>query len=356
VITYLLIFVAALTLAIGATPVARRIALNTGTVDVPNDRKLHQRSVPLLGGAAIYFAAVVALLIFDGQFYISQLFGILIGGTLVSFMGIWDDRRGLRPLLKLIGQIVAAVVLLLTGVSIEFLRDPYLNYLGTIVWVVVITNAMNLLDNMDGLSGGIAMVASAFFFMLAAFSGQFLVAGLAVAMLGACIGFLYYNFNPAKIFMGDTGSLFIGFILAALGIKLRFVNMDIVTWMIPVMVLGIPIFDTALVSVSRIRRGLNPFTTPGKDHTSHRLVATGLTQREAVLVLYLICGVLGMCAMFLTHASVIEGYVIGAGVALAAMIALVKLEQVEYPGKAQLQTPQEGHSSKPPSQDQCQKQ
>jgi UDP-GlcNAc:undecaprenyl-phosphate GlcNAc-1-phosphate transferase len=333
VTTYILIFLAALTLAIGTTPLARYIALNTGTVDVPSDRKLHQKSVPLLGGAAIYFAAIVALLIFEGQFYISQLIGILIGGTLVSFLGVWDDRRGLRPLLKLVGQVVAAVVLLATGVSIEFLREPYLNYLATVIWVVAITNAMNLLDNMDGLSGGIAMVASAFIFVLAAFSGQFLVAALSIAVVGACAGFLYYNFNPARIFMGDTGSLFLGFILAALGIKLRFENTDIVTWMIPILVLGVPIFDTALVVVSRTRRGCNPFTTPGKDHTSHRLVAMGLTQREAVLVLYLICGVLGMCALFLTHASIIEGYAIGIAVLIAAIIALVRLEQVDYPGK-----------------------
>lgn len=331
--TYLLIFVAALTLAIGGTPVARRIALSTGIVDVPSSRKVHQQTIPLLGGVAIYFAAILALILFGDRFYVPQLFGIIVGATLVSFLGVWDDRQGVRPLLKLLGQVVAAVILVATGVAVDLFDHQVIDYLVSVVWIVGITNSLNLLDNMDGLSSGVATVASAFFFVLAAFSGQYLVASLSVALLGACVGFLYYNFNPARVFMGDTGSLFLGFVLAAIGIKLRFDNVNIVTWMVPVMVLGLPIFDTALVCISRLRRGLNPLTTPGKDHTSHRLVALGLTQREAVMALYLVCGVLGMCALFLTKASIVEGYVIGGIVGLAALYALIRLEMVDYPGK-----------------------
>jgi UDP-GlcNAc:undecaprenyl-phosphate GlcNAc-1-phosphate transferase len=198
------------------------------------------------------------------------------------------------------------------------------------IWVVGITSALNLLDNMDGLSAGVATVASAFFLLLAAMSGQYLVGSLAAALLGACLGFLLYNFNPASIFMGDTGSLFIGFVLAAVGIKLRFPErMDIVTWMIPVLVLGVPIFDTTLVVVSRLRRGLNPATHPGKDHSSHRLVAMGLSQREAVMAICLICGTLGMLAVFLTQASIAEGYAIGAAVILAGLFGLWRLERVK---------------------------
>jgi len=183
---------------------------------------------------------------------------------------------------------------------------------------------------MDGLSGGVATIACIFFLLLAAMSGQYLVASLAAALLGACIGFLYYNFNPAGIFMGDTGSLFIGFVLAALGIKLRFPdNVDFVTWMIPVVVLGLPVFDTGLVVVSRLRRGLNPLTTPGKDHFSHRLVAMGATRREAVLVLYLVSCALGVVAMFLTQAGVIEGYFVGLVLVVVAVYALWRLEQVK---------------------------
>ncbi len=158
----------------------------------------------------------------------------------------------------------------------------------TLLWVVGLTNALNLLDNMDGLSGGVGAVAAAFFLLLAALSGQYLVGAMAAAILGACLGFLLYNFNPASIFMGDTGSLFLGFVLAALGIKMRFPTREPwVTWMIPLLVLAVPLLDTTLVFVSRLRRGQNPLTTPGKDHLSHRLVNAGWSRREAVLLLYL---------------------------------------------------------------------
>ena len=329
--TYMLIFASALALAIGGTPIARKLAPRLGVMDQPSARKIHTRPMPRLGGVAIYLAFILALLIFEDRHYISQLVGILTGATLISFCGIWDDRWGLRPLLKLgVGQPLAALILIASGVRVSFLHHPLLNILVTIFWVVGITSALNLLDNMDGLSAGVATVASAFFLLLAAMNGQYLVGSLAAALLGACLGFLFYNFNPASIFMGDTGSMFIGFILAAVGIKLRFPGrMDVVTWMIPVVILGVPIFDTTLVVVSRLRRGLNPITHPGKDHLSHRLVAMGMTQREAVMAIYLICGGLGLVALFLTQASVVEGYAVAAALALLGLFGLWKLEQVK---------------------------
>lgn len=344
--TYLLIFAAALVLAVGITPLFRRLALHTGVVDNPNARKIHKNPVPLLGGAAIYGAVILAIVLFSDVFRLSQFLGILLGATFVSFLGIWDDSRGLRPLFKLMGQIAAAVFLIATDVRGEIFPEPWMNYSLTILWVVGITNAMNLLDNMDGLSGGIAAVAAAFFFLFAAMSGQYLVASLAIALLGACLGFLRYNFNLASIFMGDTGSLFLGFVLAALGIKLRFGNVVSITWMIPIIVLGVPIFDTTLVTISRLRRGLNPLTTPGKDHVSHRLVAMGLTRREAVLTLYLLCCALGMVAMLVSQLRVVtEAYVIAGILVALAVLALVKLEGVQFEGrnpKAAERIPEEG--------------
>jgi len=173
-------------------------------------------------------------------------------------------------------------------------------------------------------------VAAAFFTLLAAMSRppQVLVAALSAALIGVCIGFLVYNFNPATIIMGDAGAMFIGYMLAAIGIKLRFPgNVTFVTWMIPVLVLGVPIFDTSLVFVSRLRRGLNPLTTPGQDHTSHRLIAMGLTQREAVMTLYLIGGALGVLAMFITQANVLESYIVGAVMSAAGILGLIYLER-----------------------------
>ncbi len=326
--SYLLIFAVALLVAFVATPMARRVALRAGIVDQPSARKVHLSPVPLLGGAAMYLAVIIALILFGDRAYVGQLAAILLGATLVSFLGIWDDRQSIPALFRLAGQVVAAGILIWSGVQVAFLPYAPLNWFITVVWVVGITNAMNLLDNMDGLAAGVGAVGSAVFLLLAAMNGQYLVGIMAAALLGACIGFLYYNLNPANIFMGDGGSLFLGFVLAAVGIKLRFdANVDIVTWMVPVMVLGVPITDTALVIVSRLRRGLNPLTTPGKDHISHRLVARGWINREAVLALCLAGSVLGLIAVFQTQASILEGYVIFGGVVLAALAVLVKLER-----------------------------
>ena len=328
---YMLIFAAGLTFAVAGTPVARRLALRTGTLDYPQARKIHAAPMPLLGGAAIYIAFILALLLFGDRFYISQAVGILLGATIISFFGVWDDRGRVHPLVKLaVGQPLAALILWVSGVRVTFLPYPLLNLAITLFWVMGISSALNLLDNMDGLSGGVGAIAAAFFLLLAAMSGQYLVGSLAAALLGACVGFLYYNFNPASIFMGDGGSLFLGFVLAAVGIKLRFPsNVPMVTWMIPVLVLGLPIFDTTLVVVSRLRRGLNPLTHPGKDHVSHRMVARGWSHRDAVLGLYLVCCVLGVLAMFLTQAGLVGAYVVGGAVALAGATALWRLEQVQ---------------------------
>lgn len=328
--TYMLIFAAALAFAVGGTPVARWVAARADIVDRPSGRKLHLEPIPLLGGAAIYAAFILALLLFGDRFYIPQLVGIFIGATLVSFLGVWDDRQTISPLLKLAGQTLAALVLIATGVRVELFPGVVWDTLVTLLWVVGITNALNLLDNMDGLSGGIAAIAAGFFLLLAALSGQFLVGSLAAALLGACLGFLRYNFNPAQIFMGDAGSLFLGFVLAAVGIKLRFPdNTYAVTWMIPVLVLGLPIFDTTLVFISRLRRGVNPFTAAGKDHISHRLVARGWTHREAVMALYLTACALGAIAIFVSRAGMREAYVVGSVVALAGLYGLWKFEWSE---------------------------
>ena len=332
--TFMLIFASALVMAIGGTPLVRRIALRLGVTDQPNARKIHVNPIPLLGGVAIYGAFIAALLVFGDRYRINELLSILIGASLMSFLGVWDDRRSLSPFLKLVGQFLAASILVISGVYIGTFPWEALNIALTLLWVVVVTNAMNLLDNMDGLSGGIGAVAAIFFLLLAAMNDQYLVGALSAALVGACLGFLVYNFNPASIFMGDAGALFLGFILAAVAIKLRFPEgVQIVTWMVPVLILGLPLFDTALVIVSRLRRGYNPLTTPGKDHTSHRLVALGYTRREAVLICYLICAGLGVIALFVTEASILEGYVVGGITALAGLASLVRMERVDFPGK-----------------------
>ncbi|HHS97329.1 MAG TPA: undecaprenyl/decaprenyl-phosphate alpha-N-acetylglucosaminyl 1-phosphate transferase [Chloroflexi bacterium] len=328
---YILVFAGALVLAIGATPLARYLAPRLGMIDQPSARKIHTHPVPRLGGAAIYLAVLIAAVVLGERYRFTQFGSIVIGATGVSFLGLVDDRWGVRPIVKMIGQILAALLLWATGVRVGTFHQPVLDLITTVFWVGYITNGINLLDNMDGLAGGVAAIAAAYFALMCAFSGQYLVGALSVAVLGACIGFLFYNLNPASIFMGDSGSLFLGFTLAAIGIKLRFPeNVTFVTWMVPVLVMGLPIFDTTLVIISRLRRGLNPLTHPGKDHVSHRLVAAGMTQREAVLTLYVVSFILGMLAVFVTQASIPEGYAVGGLTALAGLYGLWRMERPPF--------------------------
>ena len=324
--SFLLMAASALVFAIGGTPLVRYVALRLGILDQPSSRKIHSAPVPLMGGAAIYVAFIAALALWGERSYVNEVVGIFVGATLVSIVGALDDSRGLGSYLKLLFQIAAAFILILSGVQVR-LFDGILDIVLTLFWVVGITNAFNLLDNMDGLSSGVATIAAAFFTLLAAMSDQYLVGTLAAALCGACIGFLVYNWNPARVFMGDTGSLFLGFLLAAVGIKLRFpANTASITWMIPILVMALPVFDTTLVFFSRLRRRKNPLTTPGKDHVSHRLARRTGSQREAVLLCYLITGGTGLASIFLTQANLQEALFIGLAAFALAAFALWKLE------------------------------
>jgi UDP-GlcNAc:undecaprenyl-phosphate GlcNAc-1-phosphate transferase len=330
--TYLVVFAGVLFMAIVGTPLARKLGLRLNAIDVPDQtRKLHSVPTPRLGGVAIFISTLVAALLLRGIYNIAQLSGILVGAAIISLLGFWDDRFTLGVVGKLLGQLLAVSLLLSTGVKVSLFPYIILDYIVTVLWVIGITNAFNLLDNMDGLSGGIAAIAAAHFSLMCAFSGQFLVGALSVAVMAACLGFLIYNWNPAMIFMGDSGSLFLGFMLASIGIKLRFPdNVPFVTWMIPVIVLGVPLFDTTLVTISRLRKGLNPLTTPGTDHISHRLTYAGLSKRESVLVLYITGFVLGLIAIFITRASLLEGYLVGVILVIIALFTLWRVEKSPF--------------------------
>ncbi|MEW5987839.1 MAG: MraY family glycosyltransferase [Chloroflexota bacterium] len=328
--TVIFIFLVALAVTAVSTPWIRRLAIVIGFVDAPAQRKLHSVPMPLMGGVAIAAGAILAVLVLLPDLpglRAPEVRGVLLAGFVVALVGLWDDRRRLSATVKLAGQFVSFVILVYFEIHVRLPLPLWLNYLLTFLWLAGITNAINFLDNMDGLSAGVSAVAAAFILLAGAMNDQFLVAGLAAAVLGACLGFLRYNFKPARIFMGDAGALFLGFLLAVLGIQLRFPNnVNFVTWMVPVFILGLPIFDTSLVVVSRLRRRVNPFTTAGKDHVSHRLVELGFSQREAVLILYLIAGAFGMMGLFITQADVVEGYTIGGVTALLGAYAIWRLE------------------------------
>jgi UDP-GlcNAc:undecaprenyl-phosphate GlcNAc-1-phosphate transferase len=309
-----------------ATPLIRRLAQSINFVDNPSVRKVHAAPVPMLGGVAIYAGLVTAMAISGTRPY-QEMMGVLGGATVVTAFGLWDDRYGMHPLVKVLGQGIAAALLAISGIHVTLFASHALNVVLTFLWIVGISNAINFLDNMDGLAAGITTVSSSFFFALALIEGLGLVASLAAAILGACVGFLYYNFSPASLFMGDAGSLLLGFILAVLGIKLEFVGRPLaVTWMIPVIILGLPIFDTTLVVISRLRRG-QPIYQGGKDHTSHRLIAVfGMTAARAVMTLYLVAAALGLTALMLRDATPFQAELILVALSAVFIGALTWLE------------------------------
>lgn len=317
----------ALLASLTLTVPVRRLALQVGLVDQPAPRKIHLTPVPLLGGLAIYCGVVLALLVSSRGHMETQTVAILAGATLLGMVGLLDDRGLLHHQIKLfIAMPAAAAILLFSGIRADVFTPlwptygPTLDVVLTLFWVVGITAAFSILDHMDGLCTGVAAIAAAYFTLFAVLDGQTVVRVLAAATLGAAVGFLRWNFNPAKIFMGDSGAMFLGFLMATLGLKLRPEGLSGSTaWMIPVLILIVPIFDTFLVSVSRSRRGKLPFATPGKDHTAHRLSNLGWGQRGAVIAMYALGCVGGVLALAVAYSAVDVAW----GVAIIVAIGIV---------------------------------
>jgi UDP-GlcNAc:undecaprenyl-phosphate GlcNAc-1-phosphate transferase len=332
----ILVFVAALFFVLIGTPTVRRLAFRLGLIAMPRPDRAHSEPTPMLGGVAIYLGATVALLaggivaqfVLQGWGRLNELAGILAGATIMGAVGVWDDRAHLKPLPKLLPQFLAVALPILSGVRIRLPVPLPVNIALTVMWTLYVINAINFSDNMDGVAAGISTVAAAFFTLIAAMNGQYLVSALAAGVMGACLGFLLYNMPlpRASIFMGDAGALFLGFVLAMLGIKLRFpANVHFVTWMVPVLVLGVPLFDASMVFVSRFRRHV-PLLRGGIDHVSHRLSRLGLGPLGAALALDLAGGALGMTAVFVMQANVVQGYAVGSMVFLVACYGLWRLE------------------------------
>lgn len=335
--TAMVIFVVALGFVGVSTPLVHRLAHKLGFVDYPRQDRAHQEPTALLGGVAIYGGATVALLVatalmvvfLEPVLRLPELFGILAGATLTAAIGLYDDRRPLVPWQKLALQLVPAVIVMVAGVRVQLRLPQPLNWLLTICWLLYITNAVNYMDNLDGIAAMVATTSGAFFTLIAVLNGQRLVSMLAAALTGASLAFARYNLPlpRARIFMGDAGALFLGFMLAVLGIKLRVPgNTNLVTWMVPVFVLGLPIFDTALVFISRRRRGVS-FFKGGVDHTTHRLQRLGMDKLSVALAVGLVnCG-LGILATFLMQADIREAYTT---MAMILLLALYVLWQIEF--------------------------
>jgi len=340
----LLAFLIALFASLMLTVPVRALALRVGMVDLPGPRKVHLRPIPLLGGLAMYGAVALAVLFTFNGAARAQIVGILTGATIVAVVGMLDDKGLLHHQIKLfLGMPLAGCVLLMTGIHAQvfevFVRGRagyVLDAILTIFFVVGITASFSILDHMDGLCAGVAATASIFFALLAYLNGQTLVTTLAAAVLGAATGFLRWNFKPAKIFMGDGGAMFLGFLMATLGLKLRLEHANhFSAWLVPLLILGVTIFDTTLVTVSRSRRGLLPFATPGKDHAAHRLANLGLGHRGAVVSLYLLGFLTGGAAVLVSYLSPLAAAVV-ATVAFAAVLSgVIFLEHAPYERQAQ---------------------
>ncbi len=303
-------FAVALLASLAITAPVRQFAVRVGMVDRPSPRKIHLEPIPLLGGIAIYAAVILALLAsYPGQ-ALSQIVGILAAATLLLLIGTLDDRGLLHHQFKLfLAMPIASLILLASGVRAQFFSTVLPGRFGsladavvTVFWITGITASFSILDYMDGVCVGVAAIASLFFAILAILNGQILVSTLAAAVVGAAVGFLRWNFSPAKIFMGDGGAMLLGFLVAALALKLRVsAASQNAAWLAPIFVLGLPIFDTTLVSVSRLRRGLVPFSSPGKDHAGHRLANCGLGTRGSVLLIYAMGASFGSLAILSTR-------------------------------------------------------
>ena len=311
--------VAALLVALITTPIVKNLAQMWGAVDVPKDnRRMHDHPIPRMGGLAIFLGfllSVILFLPFLGDMGISpQIRGMLLGAVIIVVLGILDDIYALPALPKLLVQIVAAVIAVGTGNLITVISNPnvfsselywelgWLSYPVTVVWIVGVTNAVNLIDGLDGLACGVSTISSMTMLVIALAMAEPEVAILMAALAGACLGFLPYNMNPAKIFMGDTGSTFLGYVLGVVSIQGLFKYYMLISFVVPFLLLGLPIFDTCFAFIRRIAHGQSPMHAD-RSHIHHRLIDMGLSQKQAVAVLYVIAAILGLSAVVLTTLS-----------------------------------------------------
>lgn len=306
-VLHLLSFLVSAGLALMFTPIMRVLARKSRVVDVPDGLKRHRKPTPYLGGVAIYLAFMLGLVcvMVIRRSVESKLLGLIVGGTIICGLGALDDYRRLSVWTKLFGQLVAAVVLVISGLRLEivYLSFP-LNVALSILWIVGITNALNLIDIMDGLAASVAFVASATFFFIAVPTGDLLTAVVSAALAGACIGFVGYNWHPASIFMGDAGSLFLGFMLAGVSISTSYTATNNIALLSPLLILAIPIYDTFYVSILRIAKRKSPFRG-SCDHFALRLKAIGLKDQHVVVIVCLISLVLCEASYIATTVSLL---------------------------------------------------
>lgn len=305
-----------------STPLVKKLAYKLKAIDVPKDtRRMHKQPIPRLGGLAIIFGFCVSIMCFG--ILTRQIIAIIIGAFIIALMGIVDDIKALDAKPKFLIQILAAIIVILGGdIKIEVITNPFLwldsayliipqwiSIIVSIVWIVFITNAVNFIDGLDGLAAGVSAIMSVSLVFIATRLGEYSTAVIGAALLGSCFGFLPYNFNPAKIFMGDTGSTFLGFILASLSIQGVFKSYAIISFAVPLLILGLPLFDAVFAMIRRIMKGQSPMQAD-RGHLHHRLIDMGFSQKQTVFILYLISGILGISAIVLAESGTLRAIIL----------------------------------------------
>jgi UDP-GlcNAc:undecaprenyl-phosphate/decaprenyl-phosphate GlcNAc-1-phosphate transferase len=327
--TILLTMVAAFVAALLLTPLVKRLAIGLGAVDKPNHRKVHARIMPRMGGLAIYAAFVLGYVLLRPESEYAA--AIMIGATIIVLTGLLDDFLEITAKAKMAGQLLAAgIVVFYGGLDIDFINLPfggtidfgYLSIPLTILWIIGITNAINLIDGLDGLAAGVSTIALITLAVMAGFMDNFFVVAVAAILAASCAGFLVFNFHPAKIFMGDTGSLFLGFMISVLALT-GFKNVTVISLVIPIIILGVPISDTFFAIVRRIRMK-QPISAPDKSHLHHCLLRAGFSHRQTVLIIYSFAALFGLAAILFSQATVWGAFLI-IGIMLLAIELFVEI-------------------------------
>ncbi|CCO07613.1 glycosyltransferase family 4 protein [Desulforamulus hydrothermalis] len=336
----------ALVIALGVTPLVRRVAFRIGAVDRPDHRKVHSKIMPRLGGLAVFIAFAATVLLF-GQLD-NRIIGLLTGGCLIIWLGILDDTRGLPAKVKLAGQIAAAAAVVPFGIQVEFITNPFNGHLVqlgvwgvpvTVFWIISVTNAINLIDGLDGLAGGTSFIAA---LTLAAVTWRqagllggagLEVVGLALILAASILGFLRHNFYPARIFLGDTGSMFLGYALSVLAVMGVAKAATAISVIIPMVILGIPLLDV-FFAILRRYQSHRPIFQPDKEHLHHRMMALGLSHKQTVLAIYAINLVLGISAVILTMLTTSQAVLLLFMLAVAVIVAANKIGVIGKAGRA----------------------
>lgn len=316
-----------------STPVVSRMAYKVGAIDIPKDnRRMHDHPIPRLGGLAIAIAFLLSTFLLeqlDGQMQ-----GILLGSIVILVLGVMDDCMALPALPKFFVQIFAAIIVVMHGCTIRYVTNPFSSVPGdcfdlgplsapiTVLWIVTMTNAVNFIDGLDGLAVGVSGISTATMLVIALLVSDQQVAVILAALLGACVGFIPYNFNPAKIFMGDTGATFLGFILATMSIQGLFKMYAVISFAVPFLILGVPFFDICFAVIRRLARHQNPMTAD-RGHIHHRLIDMGFSQKQTVAITYTLTGILGLAAVLLTSSGEVKTLILIATVFIVALLGIM---------------------------------